>query len=190
MGHVRGTLTPLTKPRRILWVVNHRTLMPAEVPILRSLGWEVFVPKVIPDHDPGYRSAAITYEYDAALALPAAALQVLNQHDFYQSSWSPTVAEIVNKYFAVLVVHFSYYTISLSEAAQKFRGMVVSRAFGREHPRTYSEFAKIGPRKNLLSELAVMQNRFVFGQGYGNIADVEPPELRNRAHTITVPLPA
>ncbi len=33
-----------------LWIVNHQTLMAAEVPILRSLGWEVFVPKLTP-HD-------------------------------------------------------------------------------------------------------------------------------------------
>jgi hypothetical protein len=164
--------------------------MPAEVPILRSLGWEVFIPKIIPDHDPGYRSAAITFEYDAALALPKSALRVLNLHDFYQSSWSPTVTEVINKYFRAMVVHFSYYTIVISEAAQKFHGKVIARAFGREHPRTYSEFAQIGPRKNLLNELEALHDRFVFGQGYDNIADVEPPEMRDRAQTITVPLPA
>jgi hypothetical protein len=163
--------------------------MPAEVPILRSLGYEVFVPKIIPDHDSGYRSAAVTYEYDAPLALPAAALRVLNRHDFYQSSWSPTVADIINKYFTAMIVHVSYYTIPLSDAAQKFRGKLIARAFGREHPKTYSEFAQIGPRKNLLNELAALQDRFVFGQGYDNLADVEQPEIRDRAHTITVPLP-
>ena len=83
------TLTATSAPRRpddpsrrLLWIVNHKTLMPAEVPILRSLGWEVFVPKVVPDHDPGFRSAAITWEYDAALGLPRTALAVLNRHNF------------------------------------------------------------------------------------------------------------
>src|ERR1700726_4866441 len=113
----RSTVPPSSAPRRLLWVVNHRTLMPAEVPILRSLGWEVFVPKVIPDHDPGYRSAAITYEYDAALALPEPALRVLNRHNFYEAGWSPTVEEIVNRYFTVIIAHLSYYTTVTSEAA-------------------------------------------------------------------------
>jgi hypothetical protein len=187
----RGELS-LSSParRRLLWVVNHRTLMPAEVPILRSLGWEVFIPKIVPDHDPGYRSAAITYEYDAALRLPNAALRVLNRHDFYERDWTPTVEDIINEYFGVTVAHFSYYTATLSEAARKFHGRLIARAFGREHPRTYAEFARIGPHKNLLSELAALGDRFVFGQGYGNIADGEPSELRNRAHTLIVPLPA
>jgi glycosyltransferase involved in cell wall biosynthesis len=34
-----------------------------------------------------------------------------------------------------------------------------------------------------------MGERFIFGQGYENLADVEDQELRERAHTITVPLP-
>jgi hypothetical protein len=181
---------PSSERRRLLWIVNHRTLMLAEVPILRSLGWEVFIPKIIPDHDPGYRSAGVTYEYDAALALPGTALRVLNRHDFYERSWSPTLEDIINSYFGGLISHFSYYTTSLSEAACKFRGRIIARAFGREHPRTYSEFVETGPRKNLLGELAALGDRFIFGQGYNNIADVERPELRSRAHTITVPLPA
>jgi hypothetical protein len=32
------------------------------------------VPKILPQHDPGFRSAATTYEYDAALGLPPATL--------------------------------------------------------------------------------------------------------------------
>jgi hypothetical protein len=31
--------------RRILWIVNHKTLMSGEVPLPRSLGFEVFVLK-------------------------------------------------------------------------------------------------------------------------------------------------
>ncbi|MBV9813222.1 MAG: hypothetical protein JO326_10755, partial [Acetobacteraceae bacterium] len=47
-----------------------------------------------------------------------------------------------------------------------------------------------GRHKNLLTELAAVGDRFVFAQGYSNIADVEAPLLRGRAHTITLPLPA
>jgi hypothetical protein len=175
--------------RRLLYIINHKTLLQAEVPILRSLGWEVFVPKIIPDHDPGFRSAAISFEFDAALGLPSATLAVLNRHNFYEHSWSPTVAEIVNMNFEAVVTHFSYYTIPLSEAARKFYGTVIARAFGREHPRRYSEFAAMAQRPGLLNELATMGDRFVFGQGYTNIAEVEDPPLPQRARTITVPLP-
>jgi hypothetical protein len=179
-----------TTPRRLLWIVNHRTLMSSEVPILRSLGWEVFVSKIIPDHDPGFRSPGVTFDYDSALMLPAATLRVLNRHNFYERTWSPTVEDIVNRHFDVIVIHFTYYTTSLSEAARKFRGRVIVRAFGREHPRTYSEFVELGPHKNLIRELGALGDRFVFGQGYDNVAEVEPPEIARRAHTITVPLPS
>jgi hypothetical protein len=175
--------------RRLLWVVNHKTLLQAEVPILRSLGWEVFVPKILPEHDPGFRSAATSDEFDAALRLPPATLAVLNRHNFIQQGWSPTVAEIVNTNFDAVVTHFSYYVISLSEAARKFHGTVIARAFGREHPRRFSEFATASGRPKLLDELAALGDRFVFGQGYANIAEVEDPPLPQRAHTITVPLP-
>lgn len=177
-------------PRRLLWVVNHKTLLPAEVPVLRSLGWEVFVPKIVPDHDPGFRSAAVVHDYDAALRLPDTELDVLNRHDFYDRLWSPTVAGIVNTRFQAVVTHLSYYATPLSEAARKFPGRIVARAFGRETPRTYTEFATPERFPTLLSDLRAVGERFTFGQGYDNLAEIEAPELRDRAHTITVPLPA
>jgi hypothetical protein len=183
------TALPEGRRRRLLWIVNHKTLMRSEVSILRSIGWEVFVPKIVPDHDSGYRSASITHEYDDYLGLPSPTLAVLNNHNFYERAWSPTVATIIGDHFDALVAHFSCYTITLSEAARKFRGLVVARAFGREHPRTYSEFQEYGQRKDLLSEIASLGERFIFGQAYSNLAEVESPVLQSRAHTITVSLP-
>lgn len=181
---------PSLKPRRLIWVVNHRTLMPAEVPILRSIGWEVFVPKIVPEHDPDYPSAVTTYEHDATLTLPMSALQVLNRHDFYKHTWSPTVEDIIDRHFDAIISTFSIYTTPLSEAARKFGGQIIARVFGREHPRTYAELAAASRHKYLLPELGAVGNRFVFGQAYGNLSDIEPAELRSRAHTIPVPLPA
>jgi hypothetical protein len=182
-------MTP-TPPRRLLWVVNHKTLLPAEVPILRSLGWKVFIPKVVPDHDPGFRSAVIVHDYDAELALPDTALQVLNCHDFYERPWSPTVAGIINTNFQVVVTHLSYYVAPLSEASRKFPGWIIARAFGREAPKAYTEFIMSARHPTLLFDLRAVGERFIFGQAYDNLAEVEAPELRDRAHTITVPLPA
>jgi hypothetical protein len=156
---------------------------------LRSLGWEVFVPKILPHHDPGFRSAATTNEYDAALDLLPATLAVLNRHDFIERSWSPTVADIVNSHFNAVVVNFSYYVAPLFETAAKFHGILIARGFGRESPRRYSEFVSSAHRVGLLEGLAAMGNRFIFGQGYDNIAEVEDPPLPQRARTITVPLP-
>lgn len=172
-----------------MWVVNHKTLLPAEVPILRSLGWEVFIPKIVPDHDPAFRSSSVVHDYDAELGLPKTALQVLNGHDFYERPWSPTVAGIVSTHFQAVVTHMTNYGASLSESARKFPGKIIARAFGREAPRTYTEFATSPRYPDMLSEIRAVGDRFVFGQGYANLADVEAPELRSRALTITVPLP-
>ena len=181
--------SPDSRPRRMLWCVNHRTLLPAEIPIFRSLGFEVFIPKKVPDHDPGYRSAMVTYEYDATLSLPAEAIEVLNQQNFYEKPWSPTLRSILNVSFDVIVSHLSYYTTPLSEAARHFQGQVVARTFGREHPRRYAEFAEVGPRRNVLAELETIGSRFIHAQGYSNLSEIEPPVLQRNARTVTVPLP-
>ena len=177
------------RPRRLLWCVNHRTLLPAEVPILQSLGYEIFIPKKVPDHDPGYRSALVTYEYDATLTIPSPALDILNNHNFYEDAWPPTLRFILNEEFEAIVSHLSYYTTPISEAARHFRGQVIARTFGREHPRRYAEFAEKGPRKLLLTEIDALGHRFIHAQGYKNISEIEPPILQRNAHTVTVPLP-
>ena len=170
----------------MIWIVNHKTLMSGEVPLLRSIGFEVFVPKIVPTHDPGFRSSGVTHEYDAALDLPPAALQALNHENFFERRWGPTLTQIVNRYFDVIVCHFTYYTTPLREAALKFQGLLIARAFGREHPRTYGEFV---PHSSLLEDIHSLGARFIFGQAYDNLAEIEELPLRSRAHTITVPLP-
>jgi hypothetical protein len=175
--------------RRIIWIVNHKTLMSGEVPLLRSLGFEVFVPKIVPTHDPGFRSGGVTFDYDAALDLPPAALQVLNHENFFECRWAPTITQIANRYFDVIVCHFTYYTTPLREAALKFQGLLIARAFGREHPRSYGEFRAVVPHPSLLEDIRSLGARFIFGQAYDNLAEIEELPLRSRAHTITVPLP-
>jgi hypothetical protein len=164
--------------------------MPAEVPILRSLGWEIFIPKVIPDKDPQFRSAAVTYEYDSSLSLSPAALDVLNHHAFYTRDWSPTLTQIMNESFQVVVTSFSGYIAPLAEAARKFSGIVAARVFGREHAVRYSDLVVHTNRPDLLSDLSALKDRFVFAQGYDNLAEIEEEPMRSRGHTITVPLPA
>jgi hypothetical protein len=178
------------KPRRIAWIVNHRTLMPAEVPILRDLGWEVYVPKILPANDPAYRSGTITYEYDSSLTISSASLGALNNHDFYRREWSPTMTRIMNASFQIIVASFSAYAMPLSEAAKKFSGLVVARVFGREHPARYCDIPPVSNAPELLRDLGLLGDRFVFGQGYHNLAEIEDEPLRSRGHTLALPLPS
>jgi hypothetical protein len=175
--------------RRILWIVNHKTLMSGEVPLLHSLGFEVFIPKVVPTHDRAFRSAGVTSDYDAALGLTPAVLRVLNHENFFERCWASTVTQIINRYFDVIICHFTYYTTPLREAALKFQGLLIARAFGREHPRTYGEFRTWVPHPSLLEDIGSLGRRFIFAQAYDNLAEIEELPLRSRAHTITVPLP-
>src|SRR5437868_7574200 len=110
--------------RRLLWIVNHKTLMDAEVPIFQELGFSVFIPKRVPN-DPGYRSAKVSFQYDHELRLPPAALSALNLHDFYTSPWSPTLRVIMNRYFDGLITRVLGFTTPIFEAIEKFQGIVV-----------------------------------------------------------------
>ena len=178
----------LPRPRRLIWIVNHRTLLPAEIPIFRDLGYEVFIPKLVPD-DPDMRSMLVTYDYDETLTVPGEVLEALNQHAFYTDDWSSELTAMVNEHFDVVVAAITWYIAPVVEAARHFDGTIVGRVFGREDPRTFTEFFLDRDVDDVLPALAAMGDRFVFGQGFDAISQVEAPALADSAHTITVPLP-
>src|ERR1700733_13099976 len=88
----------LRKNKRILWFLCHKTLMQYEVPLLRSLGFEVFVPKIIPKTT-DFRSCAVDFSFDESLTIPGHVLRVLNSCNFYREKWSREVVFYVNRYF-------------------------------------------------------------------------------------------
>jgi hypothetical protein len=180
--------SPQGRPRRLLWIVNHKALIPAEVPLFRELGYEVFIPKIIPGQGP-FRSGAVTWEHDATLTIPPAALTVLNDHPFYERSWSPTLRAIINAHFEVAVVSFSSFVTPLAEAVHHFHGQVMARIFGREHPQRYADVLRVTDQMPLLEKIDAMGKRFIFAQGYSNLAEIEPSALVRNPHTITLPLP-
>src|SRR6187551_2515023 len=100
--------------KRAMWIVNHKALLPAEVPLLRELGYEVYIPKLVPQ-DAAYSSDVISYDYDDALKLPSTALQLLNAHEFYYRKWSPSLTRIINDNFDVIISSFSDYSTPLFE---------------------------------------------------------------------------
>jgi hypothetical protein len=174
--------------RRVIFVVNHKTLVPAEVPILRSLGYSVFIPKRVPNV-PDYRSAVVEYGYDGELKIPDEALAILNLHHFYEREWSPTLTLILNSYFDVLVASVSAYTAPLFEAVRKFSGGVVARVFGRENPARYTSLFEMSGDATLLERVKAMGNRFIFGQGFDNLSEIEDFRLADRARMLTVAVP-
>lgn len=181
---IGGAVSP-PATRRALWLLNHKTLLPAEVPIIRSLGYAVFVPKVVPS-GPEFASTIVTFANDDGLNLPQAAVRELNSHNFYEQEWTDRITELVNGNFDVVIT--SAYSVPLSETLMKFDGGIVVRVFGREAPRNYTEMLEhFGD--DLLPAIAEMGNRFIFGQGYDNLQTIEDPILARRAHTLATTIP-
>ena len=121
-------MPPLAKrPRRILWILNHTTLMEWEVPMLMAEGFEVFVPKVLPV-GPNGRTATVTDAYDASLTIPAADLAFLNTVNFYDQPLSRRTAETINRHFDVAIAASIY--PGLYYLMRCFEGRIFMRAFG------------------------------------------------------------
>jgi hypothetical protein len=171
---------------RILWALNHRTLMPDEVGLLRSLGHAVFTPRVLPRGVEG-RSTSIEKTPDrAVLDLPPETLVVLETFPFYERRWTPTLVSILNEHFETVVTAF--YPECFVSAVRHFRGRVIARCFGREGMATYREWTDSWGVPDFDEEIEALGERYVFGQGYPFLAEVEPPMHARRA--VTLPLPA
>ena len=180
-----GRAVQFQTTRRAMWLLNHKTLLSAEVPIIRSLGYAVFVPKLVPD-GPEFASTFVTFDYDDGLNLPEVPVKDLNNHNFYEDEWTDRITELINGNFDIIIT--SVYSVPLREALIKFDGGIVVRAFGREKPRNYTEMLEYYD-SDLLPAIAAMGNRFIFGQGYDNLQTIENPTIARRAHTLATTIP-
>ena len=63
----------------------------------------------------------------------------------------------------------------------------MARVFGRENPESYSAFFASDEGAGLLDRIENIGQRFVFGQGYNVLAEIEDRRLARRAYTINVP---
>ena len=113
--------------RRLLWILNHTTLMEWEVPMLRGLGFEVFVPKVLPV-GPNSRTATVTDAHDGSLSIPAADLDHLNGVNFYDAPLSRQTAAVINRHFGTAIAASIY--PGLYYLLRCFAGRIFMRAFG------------------------------------------------------------
>ncbi|MBP0447018.1 hypothetical protein J8J14_19775 [Roseomonas sp. SSH11] len=158
--------------------------MPDEVAILRSLGFAVFTPRVLPRGLEG-RSTAIEQDPDdAALDLPPETRAVLEAFPFYERRWTPTLTSILNEHFEAVVTAF--YPECFSSAIQHFQGRVIARCFGREGTANYRHWTSAWGLPDLEDHIEQAGERYIFGQAYPFLAEVEPP--LNARHAFTLPL--
>lgn len=169
--------------RRVLWLLNHKTLMPFEVALLIELGYEVFTPKVLPP-PARFRSAAIDFSYDASLSIPESALRRLNEFDFYESEWPDDIVTLINRYFgAAFIMPFGK---QVPEALAKFEGQIIFRAFGLDNSQTYKRVLEGMYGPSVFALIKAIGDRFWFGQGYEQLTECEPPLIAE--HAIFLPL--
>jgi len=173
--------------KRILWLLNHKTLMPYEAQLLLNLGFEVFVPKVIPKAVT-FRSGAVDFSYDASLTIPKRALLRLNEFNFYEEAWPADIVTIVNRYFGTAFT--IPYKKQIPEVLDKFEGQVVFRAFGLDNTLTYKGVLYNMYGYDSLGKIYNLGDRFWFGEGYEQLHECEPPLLAERALFLPIGVPA
>ena len=169
-------IDPSNKPR-VMWLMNHERLRKFEVPLLVSMGYELFLPKSFP-YDEDNLNASIDYKFDSTLSIPAETLETLNQQDFYDRL-TPETARIVNECFDFAVIGFS--PAQLDGLVRDFNGTIIMRTFGLANGLTYTEAIaqSLGPA--FFSRLEKIQERFWIGQAYPNLAEIEKSILVQRA---------
>lgn len=167
---------------RALWLMNHNTLRPFEVPLLMDMGFEVYCPKMYP-YDEGNMSASIDYQYDASLTIPVEVIEQLNQVDFYKQV-SSDVMSLLNDYFDIAFIGF--FPEQLKMLVDGFRGVLVMQAFGLAGSTTYTGVIQQYLGSTFLDKMEALNDRFFFAQSYKNIAEIECRYLKNR--TIYLPL--
>lgn len=173
--------------RRVVWLLNHKTLMPYEVGLLHDLGFEVFIPKIFPNTEE-YRSCVVDRSYDATLTIPPNCLERLNAFNFYEGTWPASIVTLLNRYFgtAIVVAHAQ----QVPEAIDKFEGRIIFRAFGLAYSKSYVELLQTLYGGELIAKIYRLGERFWFGHGYEQMLECEPPLLARRAVYLPVGLAA
>ncbi|MDO4921262.1 MAG: glycosyltransferase [Phascolarctobacterium sp.] len=164
--------------KRILWLFNHTSLRKFEVPMLISMGYEVYCPKKWNIFD---FSASISYEYDSSLTIPQEVLDQLNNINFYECLSIDTI-EVLNKYFDIAICMLN---INMLEVlAKHFKGAICLHAFGLEKSLTYTNYLGI----RTLEMLMDCGNRFWFLPTYSNLQEIECTFLQRRSLFVPIGL--
>ena len=163
--------------KRILWIFNHTSLRNYEVPLLISMGYEVYCPKIC-DFDDGDERTTISYTYDGSLSLQDNIIKKLNDLNFYERLNSENIS-IINDCFDIVFCPAT--EEPLRSLIYGFRGAIVLHVFGREDDSTYTQVLgkEIGVQG--LNQISKIGNRFWFSQTYDNLAEIESDLFKRRA---------
>ena len=161
-------------------------MMDFEPALLEELGYEVYIPKLFPQ-TPEFSSAAVTYEFDSRLTIPADALELLNNYNFYTTRLPPKIRRIINTYFGIAFV--ISIPLILEQVFEDFKGHIVFHAFGLDRSINYNAALKMVFGEGIHDVIARLGSRFHFGIAYLNLVKSEPDYLKSRAIFLPIGLP-
>ena len=154
--------------KRVLWLLNHNTLMKSEVRIMQELGYEVYVPK----KPPFDLSVRVDWTLDQKLTIPKEHIDILNNFDFYMNDITKEIADIINRYFDIAV--FMHNANCIKSIVDHFLGLIIYRAFGRLSVEgSYTDVVLNTLGTAYLKKISNLGNRFVFGYAFEEILDKE-----------------
>jgi hypothetical protein len=160
--------------------------MQYEVPLLRSMGFEVFVPKTIPKTTE-FRSGAVDFSFDESLTIPEHALRVLNSCHFYQRNWPSNAVFYMNRYFGTAFV--MPIEEQFRESVTKFEGNLLLRAFGLINTASYHQDLRDIYGDQVFCWINAVHHRFWFAPGYEQLMEREPSLLVERSVYLPIGLP-
>ena len=181
-----STLPDSDRPRRILWLLNHKTLMKVEVPVMLSLGYEVYVPKLIPTI--GFRSGGVDFSYDQHLTIPASEIELLNSFNFYSDVWTDEIVSILNTRFAIAFIR-PYTDTKFSQCLRLFEGHVALRGFGNHNKECYIRTLWRYGGPGAIEAVESRGSRFSLAAGYRQLAEAEPSFLARRTVHLPIGMP-
>ena len=122
------------RAKRVLWLHTHSKWREFEIPMLNSLGYEVWTAKKMT----GLRSESADFSCDDHLTLSAETLNRLNDIDFHSGVVSPEAVRDMNDNFCAAFIP-PHDPFVIKAILAKFTGKIILRVPGREHPKTYTE---------------------------------------------------
>ena len=171
----------LARPRRIFWGINHTTLRRFEAELITHLGYELFVPKVMP-RDEGNVSATVEHCYDFTLTIPNDDLEILNRQDYYNQPLGERQIDLLNRHFDAAIIGF--FPVMLDQFVRFYRGKVLLRSFGLAGTGSYMDRCRDHLPADFFSVLEECAKRFFFAQAFPTLSSIEHGIFLNRAITL------
>jgi hypothetical protein len=174
--------------RRIAWLVGDRAINEFEIPLVRSLGFEVYQSPHAP-LDRAVHGHRSTDAVEEQTTLPPAERAALDAHDFYEHEMTPNVAAILNRRFDALVC--SCHGRAIREIATYFRGRIIIRATAADRSgfASYGERLHRGGGATLLNLFREASQRLWFAPLDDILPEKEDPFLRSRLIRLPTGIP-